>query len=144
MLEFFKKVKYTIVSKILRRKGGFVMNDKAYTPSSVEFAVYLNSMALEKGCEVGVTKLQKWLYICYGLFLVWHNERLFEESPIAADYGPFFQEVHAVQRENNGDLSQVSLNKEITNIEKYEQVVQTVLGRVPIREISIPEVPAIS
>ena len=67
---------------------------------AVTFAAYLTKKAREQGHSVNVTKLQKWLYICYGLFLAAYDMQLFNDRPKAWDYGPVFPRVHKQQTKN--------------------------------------------
>ena len=127
MLVFFTKIKYTIKNKILKTKEDITMNNEQYIPSSVEFAIYLNQVANNLNKQPGVTKIQKWLYVCYGLFLEMYETTLFDENPIAADYGPFFPLVHEKQKANNGCLDNIEINPRILNIPEYEEVVYTTL-----------------
>ena len=67
---------------------------------AVSFAAFLTKKAREQGYAVNVTKLQKWLYICYGLFLATYDTQLFNDRPKAWDYGPVFPHVHEQQTKN--------------------------------------------
>ena len=67
---------------------------------AVAFAAYLTKKAREHGHTVNVTKLQKWLYICYGLYLAAYGSQLFNDRPKAWDFGPVFPRVHKQQTKN--------------------------------------------
>lgn len=57
---------------------------------SVTVARFIIAKANEKGCPVNMTKVQKLLYIAYGIFLAVKDERLTDEHPQAWPYGPVF------------------------------------------------------
>ncbi len=61
-----------------------------YVCNSVVLAQYITSHA--NACKVGInmTKLQKLLYITYGVYLAVKGERLTNEHPQAWPYGPVF------------------------------------------------------
>jgi len=99
---------------------------------SVDFAIYLNNKANELGLSANVTQIQKWLYICYGLYLAAYDRQLLTERPKAWNYGPAFPRVHKKQKKNNDSLNylETRINSENTNAEdfaKYEAVVNTTL-----------------
>jgi len=62
---------------------------------SVDFAIYLNKRAKEnkKNYFINETKIQKWMYICYGLCLAKDKEKLLDEPPLAGEHGPVFKKV---------------------------------------------------
>jgi len=95
---------------------------------SIDFAIYLNNKARELNKHVNVTKIQKWLYICYGLYFVVYNTQLLGERPRAWEYGPAFPRVHKKQKKNNDSLdglliSDISEKK----LEKYDDVILSTL-----------------
>ena len=106
-------------------KERFVMKDSLGDINSIQFATYLNVKASEMGIQAGITQIQKWLYICYGLFLELNDVRLLDEQPIAGNYGPFFPKVYEAQKLNGDTLSNLDFQFEI-NFE-YEQVVDSTL-----------------
>lgn len=57
---------------------------------SVLFAEYIAAYANDNGYWVNVTKIQKLLYISYGIYLAVRRERLVDEHPQAWPYGPVF------------------------------------------------------
>ena len=73
--------------------------------NSLNFAIYLYQRAVERGITPNVTQIQKWLYVCYGIFLRAHNSQLLDEKPEAWDYGPFFPNVHKAQKKTDGNLA---------------------------------------
>lgn len=95
--------------------------------SSIDFATYLSMRARREGKFVNVTKIQKWLYICYGLHLATTGETLFDERPIHMQFGPFFSSVHLVQKEYDNDFS--SLEKRLTyaDFSQYDEIINTTI-----------------
>lgn len=65
-------------------------NSEQYKYSSVVVAKYIVATANEKHLTINMTKVQKLLYIAYGLFLAVRGERLTNEHPQAWPYGPVF------------------------------------------------------
>lgn len=57
---------------------------------STDIAYYIVSVANERRVSVNMTKIQKLLYITYGVFLRVCGERLTNEHPQAWPYGPVF------------------------------------------------------
>ena len=57
---------------------------------SVSVAQYMRALALEDGLILGVTKVQKLLYILYAYFLVKYDTRIINEQPQAWPFGPVF------------------------------------------------------
>lgn len=57
---------------------------------SVSLARFMIAYGNENGFEMNMTKLQKLLYIAYGVYLAVKNERLTNEHPQAWPYGPVF------------------------------------------------------
>ena len=95
--------------------------------NSIDFAIYLNKKATEQGMDVNVTKIQKWLYICYGLYLARFNEQLLDERPQAWKYGPFFPKVHDVQKSNDDSLDSLFGNIDAAKFEEYDDVINATL-----------------
>lgn len=58
--------------------------------TSVDIARFIIAFANAKGKSINMTKLQKLLYITYGIYLAVNNARLFDEHPQAWPYGPVF------------------------------------------------------
>ncbi len=63
---------------------------ETYRYNSVDVARYIIATANEKRISINITKVQKLLYIAYGLYLAVKNERLTDEHPQAWPYGPVF------------------------------------------------------
>lgn len=58
--------------------------------NSVLIARYIIALSNDKGIAINMTKVQKLLYIAYGVFLAVRNQRLLNEHPQAWPYGPVF------------------------------------------------------
>ena len=95
---------------------------------SVDFAIYLNKKAHEFGIPVvNVTKIQKWLYICYGLYLAVYEKQLLSERPKAWDYGPAFPRVHKMQKKHDNSLDYLQNILSKDNLKKYDDVIKATL-----------------
>lgn len=66
------------------------MNSESYKYSSIDVAMYILTAAREKRIVINMTKLQKLLYVAYGIYLAVRGERLTDEHPQAWPYGPVF------------------------------------------------------
>jgi len=58
--------------------------------NSVLMARFIVATANNRGIAINITKVQKLLYIAYGLFLAVSDARLVDEHPQAWPYGPVF------------------------------------------------------
>jgi len=76
--------------------------------NSVLMARLIAAYANDKGFSINMTKIQKLLYVAYGLFLAVEEERLVDEHPQAWPYGPVFpttrnkllkENIHAISME---------------------------------------------
>ena len=94
---------------------------------SIDFAIYLNQKANDMKLAVNVTKIQKWMYICYGIYLAAKNRQLLDERPKAWDYGPAFPRVHKKQKKNGGSLDSVNPTISIEHLTKYDEIAIPVL-----------------
>lgn len=65
-------------------------NKETYRYNSVDVARYIAATANERHITINITKIQKLLYIAYGVFLVVKGARLTNEHPQAWPYGPVF------------------------------------------------------
>lgn len=63
---------------------------ETYKYNSVVMAKYIVAFANERQISINVTKIQKLLYIFYGLYLAVKNVHLINEHPQAWPYGPVF------------------------------------------------------
>lgn len=109
----------------MKLKGGDCVSGRV---DSVEFAKYLNSRAVEMGIEPNVTKIHKWLYICYGTYLVLSNKQLLDESPMAWDYGPAFPRVYNTQKRNGKTLIGLPNRQPPESFKEYDELIDAVLG----------------
>lgn len=64
--------------------------DDTFRYKSTDVASYLVSLANERYITLNMTKVQKLLYIVYGVFLFVYKKRLLNEHPQAWPYGPVF------------------------------------------------------
>ncbi|WP_314942672.1 type II toxin-antitoxin system antitoxin SocA domain-containing protein [Porphyromonas endodontalis] len=96
---------------------------------STDVARYLVFLANERKITVNMTKVQKLLYITYGVFLRVYSKRLLNEHPQAWPYGPVFpttrnnllkQDFSLVPKESIED------REKIENDEKLNKVVDFV------------------
>ena len=94
---------------------------------SVDFAIYLNKKAGELRKSVNVTKIQKWLYICYGLYLAVYHEQLLTERPRAWQYGPAFPLVYKIQKKHGNSLDNLQNTLPSKEIEKYDKLIHATL-----------------
>lgn len=95
---------------------------------SINFAAYLIKKAAEKGHTVNVTKVQKWLYICYGLFLADYDTQLLHERPKAWDYGPVFPKVHNYQV--SGKMDRLVANADLDLLPEIKQKCDAIINAV--------------
>lgn len=61
-----------------------------YKFNSIDVAKYIAGKANEKNIFINITKIQKLLYIAYGIYLRVYKQRLTDEHPKAWPYGPVF------------------------------------------------------
>ena len=66
------------------------MVDDKFLYNSVTMASYIIAYANEHRYMMNMTKLQKLLYITYGVYMAVKGERLINEHPQAWPYGPVF------------------------------------------------------
>ena len=95
---------------------------------NVDFAIHLSKKANEANLQINVTKLQKLLYICYGLYLADTNSQLLHERPEAWQYGPFFPSVHAVQIKNKNGLHDLENKSSPDDLRQYDYIIDPILG----------------
>jgi len=94
---------------------------------SVDFAIYLYNKAINKNLTINVTKIQKWLYICYGVYFAAHSKQLLSERPQAWKHGPVFPNVHSKQINNNNSLKGLAMSKNENELMKYDFIINAVL-----------------
>jgi len=95
--------------------------------NSIEFAIYVTQLALKRGNFINTTRLQKWVYICYGSYLHLYRKQLLTETPKAWQYGPFFPEIHSRQLEYKGTLSGLIPLIDQEKFKKYDPLITDVL-----------------
>lgn len=61
--------------------------------TSLDVAAYIAQECDRRGYTYNNTKIQKLLYVAYGVMLAWQNERICDEYPRAWPYGPVFPKV---------------------------------------------------
>lgn len=99
------------------------------TYDSIVAAKYLIALAKEKGQELNVTKLQKLLYISYGILLAKHGRRAIAESPQAWPFGPVFPRTQKrfdkISQATlvDEDLAEISGDKTVTDV--FNQVIDS-------------------
>jgi len=119
-----------IVKQFFRRIGKVVaMHNETYgLIDSVDFAIHLNEKAKELGLDVNVTKIQKWLYICYGFFLATKKLQLLTELPKAWQYGPVFPRVYKRQLKNGNTLDDLPTSADTDELHQYDEIILSVLS----------------
>lgn len=99
------------------------MQDR-YEYNSVDVAKYIAAYANEHKFSINVTKIQKLLYIAYGLYLSVRGKRLTDERPKAWLYGPVFPSTREMLiktkisdiRINDPDLSDLKKDEDLTGL----------------------------
>lgn len=81
MCKLFKKQNY-LCSKN--------MAEDTYKYMSTDLARYIVAYANDQRYNINMTKIQKLLYVTYGIYLAVKKERLINEHPQAWPYGPVF------------------------------------------------------
>ncbi|MCL2575794.1 MAG: DUF4065 domain-containing protein [Defluviitaleaceae bacterium] len=94
---------------------------------SLDFAIYLNKKAKDKGISTNLTKIHKWLYVCYGLYLVINRAQLLNERPQAWQYGPAFPKVHNKQKKNGDSLDRLRMTASEADMKKYDDIIEATL-----------------
>ena len=117
VLEFFVRKVRTVNS----------LQDQHGEIGSIELAIYLEKKAMEAGHKPNMTKIQKWLYICYGLYLAVYNKQLLKERPKAWDYGPAFPTVHKQQKKNGDSLMKIRDRIAPLDLTPYDNVIDVTL-----------------
>jgi len=97
--------------------------------NSVDVAKYIVGKAIEKGIVVNITKVQKLLYIAYGIYLRVYNERLTNEHPQAWPYGPVFPTTrNRLVKENLMTITTASCPQELQDDARLNKVVDFTLA----------------
>ena len=116
--------------RIWARKGVVGMGNtdiKIGKVKSVDFAIYLGKKARDKHLYVNTTKLQKWLYICYGSYFAKKGEQLFNEIPRAWQYGPVFPSVYNKQMKYGHSLHELVGGIDEDSFSDYDWIIEPVL-----------------
>ena len=95
--------------------------------NSVDMAKYIIAEAKNRKMMMNITKLQKLLYIVYGVYLSLCNERLVNELPQAWPYGPVFPTTRRMFSDYDFVESEVCFPQEMYNNENLVQIVNFVL-----------------
>jgi uncharacterized phage-associated protein len=115
--------------------------------NSVDFAKYILRKAQENGITIdqkthdGRVKLQKLLFICYGIFLAELNDTLFDTLPIARREGPLFKAVHTWQTmTRDNDINELLTDERYNEIEQdyacFSDTVLKLVGERTGKELS--------
>lgn len=100
------------------------MPDNDFKYNSVTLAKYIVAVANEKRLSINITKVQKLLYIAYGIFLAVKESRLTNERPQAWPYGPVFPttrnkllrvDLKTITKESD-DFSDIKNDEEINSL----------------------------
>jgi len=98
---------------------------------SIKFAAYLYDKARTARKYPNVTKMQKWLYICYGIYFAVYDEELLNEKPEAWEYGPVFRRVYSVQKNDKlGDIFRSFSEEDLDGLSQYNNVIDATLNSV--------------
>ena len=85
--------------------------------------------AEEKVLKPNVTQIQKWLYICYGLYFAAYGKQLLDERPKAWDYGPAFPKVHKKQKKYGDSLRSLYEDISADELNEYDEIIKPVLAK---------------
>jgi uncharacterized phage-associated protein len=107
------------------------MSNQTYKYKSTIVAKYILSKAQEGKIVMNMTKLQKLLYISYGIYLAVKDERLTDESPKAWPYGPVFPTTRNILLKvdfQNFDINKDDECKEICNDLEIKSLIELTLS----------------
>jgi uncharacterized phage-associated protein len=104
-----------------------MINSETYKYTSTEVAKYIVARAVEARITMNMTKLQKLLYVAYGIYLFVKKERLTDEHPKAWPYGPVFPTTRNQLLKNNFSKSPEKLGK-ITDDKEVETLITLVFN----------------
>ena len=91
-----------------------------YEYASTDVAMYLVAKANENRISINITKIQKLLYITYGVYLSVYKKRLVNEHPQAWPYGPVFPTTR--NNLNKIDLYSISIGSEHIKHDELSQM----------------------
>ena len=107
---------------------------------SIEFAAHLQRRAIERGLHYNITKIQKWSYIAYGLYLVVTEgkEALFDDDrPYCWPYGPVFPNLYYKQKDDPRFFQKIEQGKEFSEFyTKLIDIVLDIFGKWSASELS--------
>lgn len=106
--------------------------DDTYKYNSVDVAKYIIAQCNKAHFGINMTKMQKLLYIVYGVYLAIYNQRLTNEHPQAWPFGPVFPTTR--NKLLHKDFFEISMKdikeesfKELSHDNNLNQVVDLVL-----------------
>lgn len=115
--------------------------EDTYKYNSVVFARYIAAEANSRRITINMTKIQKLLYISYGVYLAVRGERLLNEHPQAWPYGPVFpttrnkllkQDLYSISLKDE-DLYELRDNKDAKSL---INIVFSAFGNMSAMELS--------
>lgn len=71
-----------------------VMIEDKYRYKALDVAKYIVVLLNDRGMDISLTKIEKLMYLSYGLNLALDNTRLTDEHPRTNSYGPCFPETN--------------------------------------------------
>jgi len=95
------------------------MTNKKCTYSSIDIASYISYLCNKNKLSCNNTKIQKLLYITYGIYLAIYNRRLTDEQPKLWPYGPVFVNAFKEIKKigcNNITNPDIEISKEVKDI----------------------------
>lgn len=95
-----------------------------YKYNSVDMAIYIVALANDRKFGINITKVQKLLYIIYGVYLRIYSSRLINEHPQAWPYGPVFPTTR--NRLLKKDLSQVTMSDVPDELKKDSELLDII------------------
>lgn len=95
-----------------------------YKYDSLDIAKYIVAKANKEKYGINMTKMQKLLYIVYGVYLRVYNERLTNEHPQAWPYGPVFPKTR--NKLLKADLYSITKTDVCDELQKDKKVAQVV------------------
>lgn len=106
--------------------------------TSLDVAAYIAQECDRHGYTYNNTKIQKLLYVAYGVMLAWQNERICDEYPRAWPYGPVFPKVFKFINQD-GDIAarpNVLVGPNATNIRYVAQATVERFGMKSAKSLS--------
>lgn len=102
--------------------------DDIYAWNSVVIAKYIVALANDRRISINITKVQKLLYIAYGVYLAVKSQRLTDEHPQAWPYGPVFPTTKNKLSKLN--IDEISLADETLDLIKQDNEINSMLDLV--------------